>query len=163
MIVKNENEIEIWNDGVNTGKAKETLLSAIALFVLFYICLYMINPEDFTMPDFLKIGGLIWLIIMIILSFLLRRVEKQNKRLIAKINKEYIQIYKKKTLKIEMSKIEKIKSVSGDMGNFIVILYKENDKTKKTKVAISQANIGLFETAIKEMNNEIQTEKYNFK
>lgn len=161
MLKRKNNEIEIWSDVIGKGNAQKCFISAILSLFILTFCVFLMKL-DFSIPEtYIFVGFFIGFpcLVMVLAGIIYLYREKNIPSIILKINREFIEIYGKKYVKIELKKIDKINSVISEYGNFIVIFYKENDKKKKYSFEISPANRGIFNTAIMEYNKNIVIEE----
>ena len=163
MIIRKDEEIEIWSDEVRKGEAKKCFIGAIISLIILTFCVFTMNLDFSIIETYYFVAIFIGFpcSLMILAGILFLFKEKQNPTLLSKMNKEYIEIYGKKDIKIEMNKIKKINNLTSNLGNFIVIFFEENDSTKKFSFEVSAANRGLFEKGIKEYNKNIVIENKN--
>lgn len=159
MLIRNENEIEIWNDTMKKGTGKNCIMIALIGMIIF-ILLTIGTGYDFTIIETYYFLGMLFFPCFIILICGFIFIKRENtKKLIAKINSNYVELYRKKNRKkqINIKQITKINKVSSLLGNFIVIFYKDNEKECKYSFEISIANKNLLMIAIQEYNNTIIT------
>ena len=145
MLIRKDNEIEIWTDTVPKGTGKECLIIALlgAIFFLFFL---LIMNVDFSIIETYYL--LIMLLSPCILIFICGCIfitKENNKKLIAKNNEKQINI----------EQIMKINKVSSSLGSFIIIFYKNENKEEKYSFEVSCANKNLLAIAIHEYNNKI--------
>ena len=159
MIVKKENEVEIWNNEAEKGESKKILLKTIVLFILFCIAMYTAKAQDLLMgfENAVMVVGIMCFILMTFICLVIK--EDEDKKTIIKINKEYLEIINKKNKKIEMNKIQKINNIVGRAGSFLVILYEEDNKIKKFPIRLSSENKSEFEKAIIKFDRENKIER----
>ena len=154
MLIRKDNEIEIWTDTVPKGTGKECLIIALlgAIFFLFFL---LIMNVDFSIIETYYL--LIMLLSPCILIFICGCIfitKENNKKLIAKVNDKYVILYKKNNERqINIEQITKINKVS--LGSFIIIFYKNENKEEKYSFEVSCANKNLLAIAIHEYNNKI--------
>ena len=145
MLIRKDNEIEIWTDTVPKGTGKECLIIALlgAIFFLFFL---LIMNVDFSIIETYYL--LIMLLSPCILIFICG--------CIAKVNDKYVILYKKNNERqINIEQITKINKVSSSLGSFIIIFYKNENKEEKYSFEVSCANKNLLAIAIHEYNNKI--------
>lgn len=156
MLIRKDNEIEIWTDTVPKGTGKECLIIALlgAIFFLFFL---LIMNVDFSIIETYYL--LIMLLSPCILIFICGCIfitKENNKKLIAKVNDKYVILYKKNNEKqINIEQITKINKISSSLGSFIIIFYKNENKEEKYSFEVSCANKNLLAIAIHEYNNKI--------
>ncbi len=165
MLIRKENEIEIWTDTVEKGTAKKCFISAIIvafflLFLQFFLGLdYTIKETYYFIMFFVGAPSLLF----IMAGLINLTTENEKSQIILRINAEYIEIFRKKKnkdKKILMKNLNKINKITSNYGSFIVFFYIENNKECKYDLPISTANKNLIENAIKEYNNNVVVEEH---
>ena len=161
MLVRKENEIELWTDTMKKGTGKETIAIGIGAIIILTVLMIIIGC-DFSVVETYYILGLLFLpcVIILICGFIFIKKEN-NKNLIARVNSEYVELFNKKDNKqIKIQQITKINKVSSSLGSFIVLFYSDNKKEQKYSFGISAANKNLLAIAIKEYNNDVVVEEH---
>lgn len=161
MLVRKENEIEIWTDTMKKGTGKATIAIGIGAIIILTVLMIIIGC-DFSVVETYYILGLLFLpcVIILICGFIFIKKEN-NKNLIARVNSEYVELFNKKDNKqIKIQQITKINKVSSSLGSFIVLFYSDNKKEQKYSFGISTANKNLLAIAIKEYNNDVVVEEH---
>lgn len=156
MLVRKENEIEIWTDGSIKGEGKKLIIIGIFAIIIFPV-IFLLSGMNFQIKETYIFLGMLSTpgIVILIYGYIFLKREKEEKSLVAKVNKDFIEIIRKKgNIKIELDKIDRVKSYTTQLN----IFYKE-EKTKKYLVTVSAANRGLIELALKEYKNDIIIEK----
>ena len=155
MLVRKENEIEIWNDKPEKGTGKKYILLAIA-GMLIVTSIAVLAPFDFSVAEAYYVLAFLCspCIFLIILGCIFMKKEKTD-YMIAKINKENIEICKK-NVKIPTQDIIRINKTITTIGSSLVIFYKSNEKERKYSLDVSPANKNLVANAIKEYNNNVE-------
>ena len=157
MLKRLDNEIEIWSDIIEKETVKKYYIIAIAGMVFFLILTIIVEP-DFSIKETYYVLGLELFpcFFLLICAFISKR-KNSTPRLIAKINREYIEFYdKKNTKQIKLQQITKINRVSSKLGPFLAFFYNENEKEKKYSIFVSPANINLVVMAVKEYKENVQ-------
>lgn len=153
MLIRKENEIEIWTDEIIKGEGKKTIIVGIFSAIIFPI-IFLLAGFDFQTKEtyiFLAMLSLPGILILICGKIFLNR-EKEDKYLIAKINEDFIEITcKKENKNIKLDDIDKIKAYNIQLN----IFYSIEGKKQKYSFKISPANRGLIELALKEYKKDI--------
>ncbi len=156
MLIRKDNEIEIWTDTVPKGTGKKCLIIALVGAIFFLFVFFKMNVNFSIIETYYF---LIMLLFPCILSFICGCIfitNENNKKLIAKVNDKYVILYKKNNEKqINIEQITKINKVSSSLGSFIIIFYKNENKEEKYSFEVSYANKNLLAIAIHEYNNKI--------
>ncbi len=161
MLIRKENEIELWTDTMKKGTGKETIAIGIGAIIILTVLMIIIGC-DFSVVETYYILGVLFLpcVIILICGFIFIKKEN-NKNLIARVNSEYVELFNKKDNKqIKIQQITKINKVSSSLGSFIVLFYSDNKKEQKYSFGISAANKNLLAIAIKEYNNDVVVEEH---
>lgn len=158
MLLRNENEIEIRVDTIKKGTGRNCIILGLAIMILLTILGISMNP-DFSIIEtyfFIAMLALLPSSFFFIAGIIFIIKEKNPNRIVAKVNKDFVEIYaKKENKKINLKTITKINKVSSSLGTFLVIFYTDNKKEQKYSFAISPANKNLLVMAIQEFNNNI--------
>ena len=158
MLIRKENEVEIWTDPIEKGKGKKYILAGFASVILFF-ALAIMAQFNFNVIEtyiFCFLPGSLFFIT----AAIYRSAEKKPAVMEAKVNQDFIEIYtKKESKKIWLNSITKINKVISSLGSFIVVFYYENDKETKYSIEVSSANRNLFIIAIKEYKRDIPIEE----
>ena len=161
MLIRKENEIELWTDTMKKGTGKETIAIGIGAIIILTVLMIIIGC-DYSVVETYYILGVLFLpcVIILICGFIFIKKEN-NKNLIARVNSEYVELFNKKDNKqIKIQQITKINKVSSSLGSFIVLFYSDNKKEQKYSFGISAANKNLLAIAIKEYNNDVVVEEH---
>lgn len=158
MLLRKENEIEIWTDTIEKGTGKKYIIIGFITMIIFMILAFFMQMDFTKIETYIFIATIYffpsYLILISGIIFIIR--ERKPARIITRVNKDFIQIYtKKENKKIMLNKITKVKKVSSSLGNFIVIFYNDNEKECKYSFEISTANKNLVVIAIKEYKSNI--------
>ena len=158
MLVRKDNEIEIWTDTIEKGTAKKCFICAI-IVIVFLLFLQLSLGLDYRIKEtynfimfFVGVPSSLFIIAGLI------NLIKENKKsqLLLRINAEYIEILRKnKYKKILMGNLNRINKVSSNYGSVIVFFYIENNKECKYNLPISVVNKNLIEIAIKEYKKDL--------
>jgi len=157
MLIRKENEIEIWTDGLQKGEGRKTILIGIFAIVIFPV-IFLLSGMNFQIKETYIFLGMLSIpgIVILICGHIFLKRENKEKSLVAKVNKDFIEIISKKgKIKIELDKIVKIKSYTTQLN----IFYNVEDKKQKYLCTVSAANRGLIELALKEYKKNILIEK----
>lgn len=156
MLVRKENELEIWTDRMPQGTAKKCFLVAIISAILF-IFIFLNMGYDYSVKEiYIFLGLLLSPCFIIAICGIVFLYREKNEHLVMKVCIDNIEVYKKKNIKmIPINKIYKVNAVSSRYGSFIVLFYKENDIEKKYSFPISAANRNLVVIALKEYKKDI--------
>lgn len=158
MLSRKENEIEIWTDTVKKGKGKKCIIIGL-ITMLIFIILAIPMKMDFTIIETYIFIIAIYFIpsyLFFISGIIYIKREKKPERIIARVNKDFIEIYtKKEKRKIMLNQITKLNKISSTLGTFIVILYNDKEKENKYSFEISSANKNLLVMAIQEYRKDI--------
>lgn len=157
MLVRKENEIEIWTDELQKGEGKKTIIVGIFAIIIFPV-IFLLTGMNFQIKEtyifltMLSIPG----VVILVCGYVFLKREKEEKSLVAKVNKDFIEIIRKKgNIKIELDKIVKIKSYTTQLN----IFYDVEGNKQKYLCTVSAANRGLIELALKEYKKNILIEK----
>lgn len=156
MLVRKENEIEIWNDAMEKGTGKRTIILGIGAIIFFPIIM-MLAGIDFSIKEtYYLLGILSFPGIGIIVSGLIF-MKRENKHLIARVNSNFVELYSKKgTKQINTMQISKINKISSSLGSYLVLFYNDNGNESKYSFEISSANKNLLVIAIREYNDKVK-------
>ncbi len=158
MLVKKEDEREIWTDKLKDGTGMKFVFLAI-IFMLLSVFLMILMGCNFSVIETYYLLGIFLFPAFILLfgGLILKNREKEDTKLIAKVNNEYVEMYEKKgTKKIGLNQITKINRVLSNIGNFLVFFYDENGKHVKYTFKCSDENTKLLLLAIQEYNKSIE-------
>ena len=161
MLVRKENEIEIWNDTMKKGTGKRTIIVGIGAIIFFPIIM-MLAGTDFSIIETYYILGFLSLPgIAIIVSGLIFMKRENNEYLIARVNSNFVELYAKRSTKqINISQITKINKISSSLGSFLVLFYNNNGNEFKFSFEINSANKNLLVIAIKEYNKNVVVKEH---
>lgn len=155
MLIRKDNEIEIWTDTVPKGTGKECLIIALLGAIFFLFFLLIMNVDLSIIETYYLLIMLLSPCILIFICGCIFITKENNKKIIAKVNDKYVILYKKNNEKqINIEQITKINKVSS-LGSFIIIFYKNENKEEKYSFEVSYANKNLLAIAIHEYNNKI--------
>jgi len=158
MLVRKDNEIEIWTDVQEKGRAKKCFVTAIAVMVIFMFGT-LVFDLDYSIKEtyyFILIFVGFPPSLFLIAGFINLLNERQKTELRVKVNSDYIEINRKKQVKkISLGQISKVNAVSSKYENCIVIFYIEENSEKKYSFPISASNRGLVIIALKEYKQDI--------
>lgn len=158
MLVRKENEIEIWTDVPQKGQAKYCFIASVIVAVILLL-LFLLFDSDYTIKE-TYYAMMFWVgmptSLFIIAGFINLMNEKRKAELVLKINSNYIEIFRKnKEKKILMENLNKINKVISKYGSVIVFFYIENNKIYKYSLPVSGVNKNLIEIAIKEYKKDV--------
>ena len=166
MLIRKENEIEIWTDLPPKGQAKYCFIASaiVAVILLFGFSVfdldYMIKETYYFMMFWVGMPTSLF----VIAGLINLKNEKRKSELVLKVNPNYIEIFRKnKEKKILIENLNKINKVISKYGSVIVFFYIENNKTYKYSLPVSGANKNLIEIAIKEYLKDIIIEEKNIR
>ena len=161
MLVRKENEIELWTDTMRKGTGKEAIAIGIGAIIILTVLMIIIGCDFSVVETYYILGVLFLPCVMILICGFIFIKKENNQNLIARVNSEYVELFNKKDNKqIKIQQITKINKVSSSLGSFIVIFYSDNKKEQKYSFGISAANKNLFAIAIKEYNNDVVVEEH---
>lgn len=153
MLVRKENEIEIWTDTIEKGTGKKCIIISLVAMIIFTILIFFMGWDFSIKETYYALVMLFFPCFIILICGFIFIKRENNKNLIAKVNSDFVELYRKKdTKQININQIAKINKVSSSLGNFIVIFY---DDECKYSFEISPANKNLLVMAIKEYNSNI--------
>ena len=160
MLVRKENEIEIWTDEPQKGQAKYCFIaSAIVEVVLSLV--FSVFDSDYTIKEtyyvLMFFVGLPTLM-FVIAGFLNLMNERIKAQLIVKVNGEYIEIYEKKGIKkILLKQINKVimQYYTFKKGDTIAIFYEEDSVEKKYFLRVPMVCRDLVKVAMKEYKSDL--------
>lgn len=158
MLIRKENEIEIWTDIPQKGQAKHCFIASAIVAVILLIIFsvfdldYMVKETYYFMMFWVGIPTSLF----VIAGLINLNNEKRKSELVVKVNPNYIEIFRKnKEKKILMENLNKINKVISKYGSVIVFFYIENNKIYKYSLPVSGANKNLIEIAIKEYKKDL--------
>lgn len=160
MLIRKENEIEIWTDTIEKGKGKKAVILGIVT-IIFWVIVVASFPAGFSIKESYYILGLFSFpsFIIIISGLIIIKREKEGSNIIAKVNNDYVILYEQKNEKqINIKQITKINKISSSLGSFLTLFYNENGQEKKYLFNISPANKNILVIAIKEFNKNVEVE-----
>lgn len=154
MLKRNEDEIEIYTDVIEKGNGKKCIIIGIITILIFIILAFAMKMEFANLVTYIFYFFPSYLFFIAGIIYLKR--ERKTSRIVARINKNFIEIYDKKgNKKIMLEEITKLNKISSNLGTFIVIFYKDKGKEYKYSFAISYANKNLLAMAIQEYKKDI--------
>lgn len=160
MLVRKDNEIEIWTDVPEKGQAKHCFVAAIVVAIILMIGFSGFEP-DYTIKEtyfalFIFVG--MPTMMFIIAGFISLINEKEKTQLILKVNSEYIEIYEKKEIKkILLNQINKVimQYYTFKKGDTIAIFYEEDSIEKTYFLRVPMVCRGLVKVAMKEYKSDL--------
>lgn len=159
MLVRNENEIQIKTDDVKKGIGIKCIIIGIIIAILLILLTIPMKLDFSTIQTYLFILTIYFLpsYLFIIAGIIFIKKEKEPSKMIARVNKNLLEIYDKKgTKRINLYKITKINKLSSPFGAFIIIFYNDDSGIEcKYSFPVGPANQNLLIMAIKEYNNKI--------
>lgn len=159
MLVRNENKIQIKTDDVKKGIGIKCVIIGIIIAIIFVLLAIPMKMDFSIIQTYLFIFTIYFLpsYLFIIAGIILMRKEKEPSKIVARVNKNLLEIYNKKGNKrINLYKITKINKLSSPLGAFVVIFYNDDNGIEcKYSFSIGPANQNLLIMAIKEYNNNI--------
>lgn len=164
MLVRKDNEIEIWTDVMQKGTAKKCfIVSGLAtIFFLFYA--FQLGLDYSMKETQIFICFLLSPCFFVLICGFISLKAENNKHLVLKINSEFIEINRKKDIiKISLKQISKLTTMTSLYGSFIVIFYRDDNIEKKYSFPISASNRGLVKIAIKEYLKDIIIDEKNIR
>lgn len=154
MLIRNENEIEIWTEEHTERKSKYFFIASPIIAIV--LCILFLEPVfglDYSEKYFaLFIFIILPTLLFVITGFLNLIQEKTKPHLILKINNEYIEIYEKNEIKkILLKQINKVimQYYTFKKGDTIAFFYNEDNVEKVYFLRVSIANRGLVRIALK--------------
>lgn len=158
MLNRKENEIEIWTDTVEKGNGKKYIIIGL-ITMLIFIILAILMEMDFSIIETYIFMVTIYFFpsyLFFISGIIYIYEEQKAERIVARVNKDFIEIYARKNIKkIMLCQITKLTKISSTLGTFIVIFYKDKEKEYKYSLKISSANKNLLVMAIQEYRKDI--------
>jgi len=143
------------------GEGRKTILIGIFAIVIFPV-IFLLSGMNFQIKETYIFLGMLSIpgIVILICGLIFIKREKKEKSLVAKVNKDFIEIISKKgNIKIELNKIDRVKSYTTQLN----IFYDVEGKKQKHLCTVSAANRGLIELALKEYKKDIIIDKvYNY-
>ena len=159
MLVRNENEIQIKTDAIKKGIGIKCIIIGIVIAIIFVLLAIPMKMDFSIIQTYLFILTIYFLpsYLFIIAGIILIRKEKAPSKIVARVNKNLLEIYnKKRNKRINLYKITKVNKLSSPLGAFIVIFYNDDNGIEcKYSFLIGPTNQNLLIMAIKEYNNNI--------
>lgn len=157
MLVRKENENEIWTDTIKKGTGKKSIITDLIGMVIFTMLMVMMKCDFSNIETYYVLGFLFLPCFIILICGFIFIKKENNKYLVAKVNNSHVILYKRKDKKqINIQQIIKIKMVSSSIGSFVIIFYNDNEKECKYSFEVSASNKNLLAIAIKEYNNNVE-------
>lgn len=158
MLVRKENQIEIWSD-VLKGNAKQCYIFTIFVFMATTFLTIQLDLDYTVGYTYIFIFFLIGLptLLFSLLTFFNILIENEKPKLQLIVNKDFIEIYNKNdTFKIKLEQITNTDVRPHNLKYIYKITYKENNDIKNYEFPVSIINKGLVTIAINEYNNKVK-------
>lgn len=167
MLVRKENEIEIWTDEPKKGQAKYCFIASAIVAVILSL-LFSVFESDYTIKE-TYYALIFWVglptLMFVIAGFLNLMIERIKAQLIVKVNSEYIEMYEKKeTKKILLEQINKVimQYYTFKKGDTIAFFYEEDNVEKTYFFRVPLVCRGLVKVALKECKKDIYIDEKRY-
>lgn len=157
MLVRKENQIEIWSDVIK-GNAKQCYIFTVIGFILTTFFTIQLDLDYSVGYTYILVFCLIGLptLFFSILTFFNILIENKEPKLQLIVNKDFIEIYNKNdTFKIKLEQIINTDVHPHNLKYIYKITYKENNNLKDYEFPVSIINKGLVTVAINEYKNKV--------
>ena len=158
MLKRKENEIEICTDILEKGNGKKCIIIGLITILIFIVLAILMKMNFSRIETYIFVVTIYFFpsYIFFISGIIYMYKEQKKERIVARVNKDFIEIYaRKKIKKIRLNQITKLNQISSSLGTFIVIFYKDEGKEYKYSFEISRANKNLLVMAIQGYKRDV--------